>query len=283
MSDDYNLSFSVANLMREGLVALRSWARGSWPDAGENASHQRFVHDRAAVTSEWCANGFPAIELGHKLAAAFMCTDPPDAPRPPWNAFLLYVPNGLVTDLTHVLVRREAEDWVLMQCFGDYQGSLIGDKLEALARGPGDFNPVTGSGQSFNGDTMTLLSRATACSTRLFANVCSAMEHPSHVTRVGKGYAFAPFAAERRFAREPKTQLFRLGTPVRVDCREAVREYVAGVRRSTPKVQWIVRGHWTHQAYGAGSQQRRLQWIEPYWKGREGAPVNVRSHVLGDK
>jgi hypothetical protein len=34
-------------------------------------------------------------------------------------------------------------------------------------------------------------------------------------------------------------------------------------------VRILVSGHWRHQPYGPGSALRRLQWIEPYWKGKD--------------
>lgn len=47
----------------------------------------------------------------------------------------------------------------------------------------------------------------------------------------------------------------------------------------TAKHRWVVRGHWTHQPYGPGASQRRLQWRESYIKGPEGAPL-VRSRPV---
>ena len=38
-------------------------------------------------------------------------------------------------------------------------------------------------------------------------------------------------------------------------------------------VRFVVRGHWTHQAYGPGRSERRLQYVAPYLKGPEGAPL----------
>jgi hypothetical protein len=34
-------------------------------------------------------------------------------------------------------------------------------------------------------------------------------------------------------------------------------------------VRVLVSGHWRNQPYGPGSMLRRLQWIEPYWKGKD--------------
>ena len=44
--------------------------------------------------------------------------------------------------------------------------------------------------------------------------------------------------------------------------------------------RWIVRGHWTHQAYGPGRELRRVQYIEPYVKGPEGAPLVATEKVM---
>jgi len=39
--------------------------------------------------------------------------------------------------------------------------------------------------------------------------------------------------------------------------------------------RWPVSGHWRNQPYGPGRSLRRLQYIDPYLKGPEGAPVKV--------
>lgn len=41
----------------------------------------------------------------------------------------------------------------------------------------------------------------------------------------------------------------------------------------------LVRGHWTHQPHGPGRAQRRLQWVDSYIRGPEGAPLVQRERV----
>lgn len=41
----------------------------------------------------------------------------------------------------------------------------------------------------------------------------------------------------------------------------------------------VVRGHWTHQPYGPARSLRRVQWIESYIRGPEGAPLDERTLV----
>lgn len=43
--------------------------------------------------------------------------------------------------------------------------------------------------------------------------------------------------------------------------------------------RWVVRGHWRQHAYGPGQKLRRTQWIPPFIKGPEGAPLLPTEHV----
>lgn len=74
---------------------------------------------------------------------------------------------------------------------------------------------------------------------------------------------------------------FALGSPLKIDCRESIADFVQGRRRSAPSVTTLVRGHWTHQPYGPGAQLRRLQWIQPYWRGA--GPILMRDVHVGDR
>lgn len=40
----------------------------------------------------------------------------------------------------------------------------------------------------------------------------------------------------------------------------------------TLRTRHLVRGHWTHQPYGRNREHRRLQWVNSYIRGPEGAP-----------
>lgn len=41
----------------------------------------------------------------------------------------------------------------------------------------------------------------------------------------------------------------------------------------------LVRGHWTRQSYGPGRQLRRLQWVDSYIRGPQGAPLTITETV----
>ena len=115
-------------------------------------------------------------------------------------------------------------------------------------------------------------------SARLAAGVCF-MIHDSKIRRVSEK---KKDKNRWRLSKLPETAEFIVGGDIRVsiDCREAVSDYVCGQRKAMPKVQWLVRGHWRWQPYGPKRSLLRRQFIEPYWKGPESAPILTRSHVL---
>ena len=46
------------------------------------------------------------------------------------------------------------------------------------------------------------------------------------------------------------------------------------------KSQWIVRGHWRHQACGDNYEQRKLIWIKPYIKGNSHLPICNKNYIV---
>lgn len=48
----------------------------------------------------------------------------------------------------------------------------------------------------------------------------------------------------------------------------------------TYRHRWVVRGHWRNQAHGKDHAERRLQWIAPYIKGPDGAPLIESEKVM---
>jgi hypothetical protein len=83
---------------------------------------------------------------------------------------------------------------------------------------------------------------------------------------------------KRRRRLKPTHRLAILGKTVRADMRNAVRNYLKDGSSGKNRLafQFIVRGHQRNQAHGPDHSLRRLQWIEPYWKGPEDALVLAR-------
>ncbi len=125
--------------------------------------------------------------------------------------------------------------------------------------------------------------RVAALLGRLIINICLAMSNPNNV-RSPKARNKTSTSSKRREIEAPEVRTFQLGTPITLDCREAIRDYVLhGTKKhngSTPSVQVLVRGHWKRQVHGVGRAERRTIWVQPYWRGPEDAPILTRPHVL---
>lgn len=78
--------------------------------------------------------------------------------------------------------------------------------------------------------------------------------------------------------------VYVVGEPVKIDCRQALRESlnpkVRGPRKA-PTVNWLVRGHWRNQACGPQRSQRKRIWIQPHWGNTHAPTLVVRPHVVG--
>lgn len=129
--------------------------------------------------------------------------------------------------------------------------------------------------------------RTTQMLARLFVNVALLMTASGNSRPIGKGHG-RPYPAgsssgtssgKRRSCPFPVSRIFQLTTPVRHDFRKVTGDYMRGGGKS-PSVQGFVVGHWKMQVHGSGRTQRRPQFIEPYWRGPEDAPIAVRPHKL---
>jgi hypothetical protein len=269
------------------------------------------------TAARWVREGAPVLHLGsHKYAAALAATPiPADAEiRSPWKAWLLEIPAGLIAATT---AEGEQTDVVAAVVHADHLGAegirpgmtfaeidalpptahwsitiFTGcecklhmhdqplSKLQAIAGGTQAF-PVDGEEPDEDSlpsllDMTTQDARAMQLVLRLVLGSCLAVTEQDPRTQAPRGSS----GSKKHREGEPQTSVYSIGRPITIDCRPHVQAYVLG-RRSPPSVQFLVRGHWRHQAHGPGHTERRWKWIEPFWKGSEDAPINLREHVVG--
>ncbi len=263
------------------------------------------------AVARWAHNAFPTLRLAsHRYAAALMSTAVPKHIdiEAPWDSFVIEVPSGLIqiTDKDDVSLVDITLIQVLRTPILPYtaEGNLSGDcvpgwttiaytsgsvTLHRMRQGldmmtDDDDHPdanYTGLFQNAFGIEMDDRdNRAHRLITRLVMNSCLAFKNSDEVKQVGKhpkDWSKGP----QRGTKEPTVRIFKIGTPIVLDCRPALNEYLAGNKKKTATVQWLVRGHWRNQVHGVGRAGRRLKWIQPYWKGNEEAPILVRPNVLG--
>lgn len=282
-------------------LADRELARGNREEAAILYAMVTKPPDNMILTAcaRWAHAALPQVTMGHKYAAALMCTVVPDEVlediRAPWEAFLIQVPNGLVhfvdgrdrlVSVRAVLVTREPDDgrWSYVAlCEPSADGISDTIYYQNLNTAWGLLNPGTSVatardiGDLFARDMEDIDTRSAMLLGRLVLSTCLAMSDPSNVTppkaskpKNGKG---------KRRGGLPSIRTYKLGKPIKIDCRSQVQAYSRG-ERQPPQVQVLVRGHWKRQPCGPGLKDRRVIWIEPYPRGPEDAPINLRAHNL---
>lgn len=242
----------------------------------------------------WADQAFPTITMGHKYAAALMSTSiSPDLVSeviPPFNAFMIEVPDKLLeiedpnAGLT-VSARYIIAQYVRMTS-GDYtwnyvvltDGSLTiwrhGVPTTALAEEDPE-TITTWDEYSFALKSTDRDERIHIMVGRLLTGVCLALSSKDSSKPIGKNHGTS--AAVLRASSEPLVRTFQLGRPIKIDCRQSVKDYVAGVSSSAPGVQKLLRGHWQRYHHGPkGNSTPRWHHKEPYWRGPEDAPILVR-------
>lgn len=222
----------------------------------------------------WC--GYPRLVLSHKHAASLMCTNMgsdvlPDL-RPPWPAFAVDVPLGLVKDqdgynVASMIATIDATGaWAV--AMADHPDA----KLDFISGDGGLTSLLVEERESHNKYPHRPLLARLVVGAALEATQLRISTNPSKA---------APIKRDRRTG-FPETITFQIRRDIKVDCRQYVSDVCSGRASSAPTVQSLVKGHTKRQAFGKGNAQRKFIFVEPYWRGPEDAPIALRSHVLVD-
>lgn len=256
--------------------------------------------------ARWANYGFPQICMGHKFCAALLMTgmgeSALDVVRPPWPNFVIEVPNELLSvrdteanvdrPIRRILVgcsKDEGEPllWSFLAVtdtplnlwrFGVETKELLPAEVEGDEAYASFDRQLTGSQDMLDTDRRVLQLIG-----RLIINVCLAMSDPSSLKEVGPGHKRYAASGSNRKEPEPIVRTFQVGKPVKIDLRETIATFIKQGARKMPSTQVLVRGFWRMQPHGPKSSLRRPQFIEPFWRGAEDAPIAIRPHVLDRK
>lgn len=202
--------------------------------------------------SSWCECSFARVEISHKLCAAFALTDIDTSNfRAPWHTWSIVVPDGLLPGISRI--------W----CKGASPVAGI----------------YTNTPKALPFQDPTIKNTPTAkVANNLVASICLALTNPddfkkAHSSKRTKGNnrIGPPILGQARFM---------LSAPVKIDLRGRLHDVLSGKVGSSPKVQFLVRGHWREQAHGPSRSLRKHMWIEPFWKGPEESRVLLRNYQL---
>jgi len=237
----------------------------------------------------WAKDGFPVVELGHKTAASLMFTHGSGAVDTPWSAFVVKAPDGLVIraghSLANVLVRAPSDEtasWILLLAFrGGEQHPIVQmrtlDEDEASIRD----RLINVSGESKeNADE---LARCIQMVGRLVAGACMLISANDGIEERPWRPKVPPDRRRPPGIEPPEGTRFIVSRNVEIDLRAQVAEYISGRARKGAKltVQFVVRGHRRWQACGVGHAERKLIWINPFWKGPLEGRALLRGYEIG--
>jgi hypothetical protein len=250
----------------------------------------------------WARAGYPQIQITHRYAAALLVTSVADDVlehvHPPWPAFVLEVPEGLIdlaekdgTTLTPVrrILVTELYNSADEQKWGYVAFTDTPMTAWRFGVGTKDLLPGKVEGNKFEDDPICFEftshdERAVSLIGRLIVNVCLAMGDPEAVKKIGPGHKRYAASCKQRTEPEPVVRVFQLSKPVTLDFRPMVREFLDGkVTRKSLSVQTLVRGHFKGQHYGPKNSLYKTIWRAPFWRGPHDAPIAVRPFVLDEQ
>lgn len=259
---------------------------------------------REAWMWAWADSGFTTFRAAETYAAALMVTDPPQNESDlivPWRAIRIEVPPGLlVTPNTEVRwiylqanvpedpdslasiaysntqIMREAHHDDLVDEGATYRLRCASTLADVLWYRTAEELEWLSGGTPFANDEKERI-MLLCCNyvsgllyTLQHTRDWAAREHKNHW-----GWSL------RNGPRPPPNHRNVVcGRPIKVSLRDMVRAQASGAtRQSAPAMfQSCVRGHYKRQVIGVGRSGRKVIWVEPYWRGPEGAPMLVRPY-----
>lgn len=285
---------------RESTLAAARWGNAAL-DHGVAMNEKRvgIVRSILQFSAKWAVHAFQRITTSHTYGAALMCSDADAAVLSDielqWNAFMVLLPNGLLGyehngsffDYTRLLVASyDGSATLILLNQGPTPSShrIVGQISATLASlldaEPAKFLHTTDDVALEDG-LGAKIARVMTMAKRLVTGLLLALQHQNNfkVRQVP-----AREGHKNRGEKEPAHRIVFVGSPVKIDCRPAVKDFIAHGspkrKGAPPSVQTLVRGHHKRQVVGVGRKGRKVIWIEPFWRGPEDAPILTRPKVI---
>ncbi len=271
------------------IIAHAYAIRGQHVPGGSRGLDER-IGTRAAMAALWKASGGATFVLSESVAASIALTKTPrEAMRLCLPAFLIEVPSGYMPSVVAgsfpgaVLVSRGPGKMVFADCFVDRGGEAGGHRLimmsedvdeDTRAEDLDDVENARHAGEvtpRWYHRAIIRLVRGTMMWVETFPSGPAGQSARSKVggfgvtTSDGRGHVF-------------------LGTRVVLDAglRNGAKMLTRGqsFERAKLALRHIVRGHWKRQACGVNKADRKLVYVEPYWRGPDACAAFGRLYAL---
>lgn len=260
----------------------------------------------------WAEYGFNVFNLSPDLAAGFVLTDPPPVPSDglnlPFPSFCIRIPEGTVPMFQDGKQYWAEYLWVQQFTGRHFQlGKVPFFRYTAFYKSltlwrdrfPGNlddeedqsfYNAVHLGDPPYQDEDKVALKTAL----RVIKNLVAWLEsmggvesqvrpQPPHLKRK------ASKEARQRVASGvyPHVWLFGQNVKLSKEARKMAAEVALGASKRHEiggwkvRVKHVVRGHWKQQAFGEGRAERKRVWIQPYWRGPEGAAAWSHLYNVG--
>lgn len=276
-------------LLREGRLSFR--------DPNELRDNTHALH----CLGRWAEFGFNVFDLSADLAAAFLLTDPAPTEgelKLPFPAFFIRLPPGIVPVFIHgqqhwaegiwchrfvadhqkegdnVHFFRWSIEWKSVSLWTDRSPFTLDEAAE------GTYQQIWDDDPPFVPEDAISMDRAL----RIIKNLISWLDATGGLTKHTKPQ---PPHIKRKASKErqrelkegswPHVWMFGRDVKLRPELRRMAQEFALSQSEKHKRPGWklrsrlVVRGHWKWQPYGEGNQQRKRLFVQPYWRGPEGA------------
>lgn len=236
----------------------------------------------------WRESSYAKLEIGHKLAAALCVTDIKDEEvMAPWKACSIIVPDGLLEINAEVFspetgaTRFDSIKISRIWCVGNEPRFVV--LSDATFRAIG--NPYTKNWDEMGIDKkyVDVFRNFGIAVWNLAKGAFLALANPEEFKK-GKTSSASSSKPKREHSAPDLSQVrYMLSAPIQVDLRDALKEHLSGKRKAgsgSPKVQFLVRGHWRQQAHGKGRLERKTIWIQPFLKGDPTMRMLLRNYAI---
>src|SRR5574343_362724 len=240
-----------AAMLKEPGGILDKLAYGYWYLTGEKPNQSNIQPKEPAavfpgIALPWASCAFATLEPSARLCASLMATnvsrEAVEDLRPPWEAFAVDIPAGLLGDSPECVIVSPAFprgfnlhavcDLGIVQSGIDDLADLADVRADTLELEEGFPNIDDG------------VRRRIEMISRLVVNLCLELDRAQFRR---EAQAAGPVKYKNG---NPVSHVFKVTRPVVLDIRSDVRNYVCGIRGSSPVVRTLVRGHWKMQPHG---------------------------------
>lgn len=260
----------------------------------------------AAFAAKWAVHAFQRITTSHTYGAALMCTDADrnvlEDIELQWHAFMVMLPNDLLgyedpntklfVSYTRILVAVYADggngaaSFTLLNQTEKVSSHRVVSQISnnlASVLDVEDPEMIHTAGKDLGDVLQGRVQRTVKMAKRLVAGLLLAMQNQNNFK---VKHVPTRCRSLTRQHEEPAHRIVFVGSPLKIDCRATVKEYInqgGGKRKSAPpSVQTLVRGHFKRQVIGVGRSGRKVIWIQPFWRGALDAPIFTRpKKVIG--